>query len=888
MNGRFAASENALSVYFQRLMTIGSFCGRRGKYAQAVSYWVGLILGVSTAAWGQPSDTASIQPAPPIPPATTAPSETVPEPTAASPQQLDEFLRLVTGKNEPDVRLMGARRLLEAGRDANQTEMVADRLVGVLTADPPDLSAQTAVCEAVADASAPPVSLIEPLLSLLGGGDARPGLNQAVTHALRRFESGLVIHHVQRIATDTGAAVERRKPAVRALGETGDRIEAVAALVQLTQDSSEPIRQEALRALTRATGVRHVDAAGAAAWWEAHKSMSQPQWLTKINELRGEQIRTLRERAGKLTNRLVASYRESYVATAEADRLAKLLVYLGDGLSEIRNLGLDLINVRITDRKELSGEIKARLLEMIADPVPELRRRAVGMVGDLRLTDAVPALLKALAAEPDYRLRAAQISAVGRLDGVTAIKVLIRRLDDQAPAVVSEAALALARISRRVHDNPQTVDAITTALSKRFEKVSTDDEALRVRFLEAMTLVGAECFRTVFQREMEADRLEGVRQAAIFGMGNFADTAAADAVEPLIGDSSPPIRRSATEALGRCGRRRSDLNGLSNHLDSAGEADQAVRDAAWESYIQVASRLPPQDIPVISDLFAKKGDPVAQRRRLDLLRLLTGPQQKIKKLSAQQQIGVLERVADAQSALGDATAAAASLEQALALAADSSRPEYAPLTARLVAALFHGGRDEAVVESIAAFSNVVTSTDSPVDPSPVVQAVAAGVRSRSQAASDAAAFQGVLAMIDALSGPAGALGSEYAETLSTVRGETVARRDAAMDRLLDKIANDDAAQAGLLAYGKDLVLPKLHAKLAGMSPTTTAPADTVEDDLIGLARQLEPQWPGYELGCPAEQRANALDQLKATWSSSPPPKPPVSPTTAPSGGSPSS
>ena len=190
-SGGFAASENALFAFLKRLAKRRSFRERRNKCAPAVSYWLGLILGTATVAWGQASGPVSTQPAQPTPPVTTAPSDTRTSTTAVSLQQLDEYLRLVTGKNEPDVRLMGARRLLEAGRDAGQLNLISDRLMGVLTAETPDLAAQLAVCQAIVEASSPPPSLIEPLLSLLG--DARPGLDEAVTHALRRFESELVV-----------------------------------------------------------------------------------------------------------------------------------------------------------------------------------------------------------------------------------------------------------------------------------------------------------------------------------------------------------------------------------------------------------------------------------------------------------------------------------------------------------------------------------------------------------------------------------------------------------------------------------------------------------------------------------------------------------------------
>ncbi len=94
------------------------------------------------------------------------------------------------------------------------------------------------------------------------------------------------------------------------------------------------------------------------------------------------------------------------------------------------------------------------------------------------------------------------------------------------------------------------------------------------------------------------------------------------------------------------------------------------------------------------------------------------------------------------------------------------------------------------------------------------------------------------------------------------RDDLAAKRDASIDALLSSMASDPGAGAGLVAYGRDLVLPRLHTKLTAMQ-TTTSPADDIQDRLVELAKELASEWPGYEPGCPPEERTRALEALKA-------------------------
>ncbi len=823
-----------------------------------MTVWIGLLLG--TTAWAVVGG-----PDPAVPPSgpsageavLAAPGDGQSAPSPLETQQLDEYVLMITGNNEPGVRLIGARRLLEAGSDE-----ASGRLSNVLLDHPGDLAAQTAVCRAIADFDSPMANLAEPLLVLLG--DPRPGLDQAVVQALRRFDNGRVVDRLGYLAADLAAESGRREAAIGALGEMGENIQAVAALIALVQDQDSRVGLAALEALEQATGAGHADAAAALAWWADHQSKSPVEWMRAVNEHRAARIQDLQNQARSLIARLVALNRESYLATPDADRPAKLLVFLSDDLAEIRALGLDLINAMITDRKEVSPEIKARLVEMISGPDPAVRVKVAVMVGDLRLTSALPQLVDALSGERDHRARAAQVNAIGRLDGATAMPALLAGLDDQSTVVVGEAAIALAAIGRRAQEQPQTVATVSAALIQRFAEIPLLEEDLREVFLSAMALIGAESFRTIFLAELGSDRGVAIRRAAIAALGAYADSAAAVVLRPLIAAPEIEIRLAAVQAMGKCGRSTEDLEALESRLDSASEPDQAIRDRAWEAYAQIAQRLAPRQMVSVADRFAKPDDKVAQRRRLELLKSLTSAAQKFKQLTTEEQIGVYERTADAQSVLGDFSAAAANLEQAVALVQDLSGAQFASLAARLVAALLRGDDDQKAVRRFDELTRAAAQGDEEFNSQPLAAAVLNEVRTRIEAAANPADYARAMQLVDSVSGTSPGNDPQLHPQLDAARAELVAKRDSAIDVLLGTIASDPEAEVALIAYGKDLVLPRLHARLTALS-TTSAPANGLEDELVKLATKLAGQWPGYQIGCPPEERAAALQALRTFW-----------------------
>jgi HEAT repeat protein len=844
-----------------------------------------LTPGQEPAATAQPQTGAARQRPSATQPMASQPTGTLPASPALSAADLDELLGLVTGNNTPEARKLGAKKLLES-----PTSDGADRLALVLKVSPPDAAAQLAVCQAIASSEHPPASLIDPLLSLLGAQQLE--LGGPISNALRRFDPGMVLERLQPLARDESVAMETRLSATAALGAMGDDIRAVAALVEQTGDKNKQIRVAALSALAQAAGVELTDAAAAASWWKQRQAFTQADWTGEVQARRLAENRKLQADRQLLTARLTTAYRELYLHTPEADRPRKLLSFLMDELPEVREAGLALVNAAITDRKNVSSEVKARLIEMISDPYPGLRLKVAQIIGDLRLANAVSRLIEAVSMEGDHRARAALVDALGRLGGAQAVPALIERLNDDVPSVAAHAAAALASIARSSAPEDRTnIENIASAIADRFAMIPATDDDLREKFLDAMTRIGTESFRPIFKAEMAGDRSVRIRRAAISGLAAFTDLATADDVLPLISAAEPEIRLAAVTALGKCGRRETDLTTLSGRLDAKSESDPPVRQRAWESYLAIADRLPPQDHLRVAEQFAKPDDKIAQRQRLELLSALQTSSlrfEQLKSKNSDKRLDLLEAMADAHMKLGEFAPAAACLTQAADLAQGAANGRFAALAARSVAVLLVGHEDEAAVQRIKDLLNPEGQEASP-DKAILAQTVLDELKARVEAVVDAATYTDAARLLDSLSALSQKFGNDFETRLTSFREAAQASRASAVDALLNAAGVDAQAEAKLQGFSADVVLMRIHARLTDPAPTS-APSPAAEERLVQFARRIAPDWPGYSLDDSASKRTAALNALAAAAdaAAAAAPRAPAVPASAPGANRPAS
>lgn len=785
--------------------------------------------------------------------------------TAPPMESLAEWTGLVIDNNSQDARTLGARKLLEIG-----TPEAVQWLAGVLTREPPDVAAQTAVCVAVAEQDAAPVALSEPLIRLLGGpADQAESFHLTLIDALRRFDNGVVVERLREIAADNGAPAAYRLAVVRALAELGENIKAVGALVALSGDDDEQLAKAALAALSKAAGEALVDREAAQKWWDQHKTKSPTVWLKAVNQRRILEIHALRQQRGVLVQRLTAAYRVAYLQAAETERPAKLLAYLSDELPEVRRLGLELVDVMITDRIEVGPDIKNRLVEMIGDPDPALRLEVVSVVGDLRLATAVSRLVEALKGETDARVRAVLVAAIGGLDGAHTLPVLIDELKKDEPAVAGEAALALAVLARpAAQEGSGATEQIITALLDKYASLTPEQPGLRAKILEAMTRIASPRFRAIFAAEVAAGHGVETRRVAIAGMASLGDVQAADVVLPLTASSEPAIRLEAVVALGRCGRREQDLSALERRLDGTSESDETVRQRAWDAFKLVASRLPPQEHLDLCDRFSVPGDKIAQRRRLELLSLLRDTPARFEQLRAAnpaQCVELIEAIADARVQLGEFKAAAASLWQALDLVDREGGSTRANLAARAIAIHLMGREDEAAAQRIAEFVGALPDGYVLDLESPLVRVVLEEAGRRVNAIANSATFTDAQSALRLLSPYSKNIAIPVTRRIEALQTEAMEKRTTAIELLIRGLASDAAAESRLVGFGANAVMPLLLPHVTALT-TTTAPAGSQAERLVQVAARLDPEWKPFAADATPEQRTAAIAQLKAKWS----------------------
>ncbi len=811
-----------------------------------------IVLGIILFLAAEPPESQGSSPAVQPPLATMATSTAdddsasaeAPKPSA---RELDDFAQLITGNNTPEARELGARSLLR-----HATDEAARRLVAILKSQN-DAQAKLAICRAILSSDSPNPILLDPLVQLVGHNP--PELSEIASSSLRRFKSAEVIPRLHALSADGQQPLARRTAAVAALGSMSDDLLAMTKLMELVREGDAAIRPAVLEAVSEAAGARLTDAGTAIQWWNSYEQAEPLDWLREMNQRRKEDIRRIRTERDALVQRLVATLRESYLLTSESEQPARLMAFLRDDSAAVRGLALDLINGLITDRREINQDVRRQLLRLVSDSNPTIRRRAAGIVGDLRPAGGGERLREALTVELDPSVRAAQVNALGRLDDADALGALVARLNDPARLVVSEAATALGRLTRRGAMDPAVVENVVAALSDGLQRVAVEDEDLRVLFIEAMGRIGAEEFRAIFAREIDELKSTRVRSAAITALSALPDSAAQ--IRGLLSATEPEIRLAGVQALGRCGRGREDLDALATCLNAAQEPNTAVRERAWESYLTIVKRLPVKDQLDAAQRFDRPNDAPAQRRRADLLQTINSANDRAEPLTPSQRLTLYDSLASAQSALGERAAEARALEDAAAVAAES-RPEALPaLRQRLIAALLSAGSDQAAADQLRALAAPGDLADA--DRAALTDMVSREIARRIAEADLAADFAKVFELLRIMHAAAADALPDLSARLDAQQQAAIEARQMIVNRLIDALSNDAEAEAQLRAFGRETVLPEIAARLS--KDGAGRPAVAAETRMIEIAKELAPEWPGYAAGAPDSDRRVAIKAL---------------------------
>lgn len=192
----------------------------------------------------------------------------------------------------------------------------------------------------------------------------------------------------------------------------------------------------------------------------------------------------------------------------------------------------------------LDASLVARMVELLADPSKEVRRRAAGTLARVADVEAFAQSIRTALEDPDPQRRwgaAFALARAGRADGAvfTAVLDALTSVDGDVRWSAAEIATSYARA------NPQTIDAI------RALACNTSPEARKM---------GMYCLRDldpgatdVFLAALD-DEIAGVRLAGLSGLGRTPTPSSdvlARVVACLQNDADAGVRRAAAATLGR-------------------------------------------------------------------------------------------------------------------------------------------------------------------------------------------------------------------------------------------------------------------------------------------------------------------------------------------------
>lgn len=218
-----------------------------------------------------------------------------------------------------------------------------------------------------------------------------------------------------------------------------------------------------------------------------------------------------------------------------------------------------------TDHAEPTPEtVLPRLLAVLKDPNPELRRTAAQSLGKIASAKAVPALVAALR-DPDASVRRNAVWALGMIgpeefDWSPVILLLF----DTDPTVREAAGAALGRT--------ESTPALVKFLQERIQdpRVTSDTKRLAAAALGGMEARSAVPLLTRLLR----DRDPLVRRWAVAALGEIADPQAVGPLGELLRtDPDPGVRVEAAFRLGKFGGKAAEPALISARKD----ADENVR-----------------------------------------------------------------------------------------------------------------------------------------------------------------------------------------------------------------------------------------------------------------------------------------------------------------------
>lgn len=592
------------------------------------------------------------------PPAGAAP-ETLPAtqpapPPAETPRQYIDRLLVIVGQGTQPQRDDAAQRLVEIGNFDTQTA-IAQILAGN------DERAQVACCRAIAEGHTFDPRWVERLIALL----SRDRVVESAARALIRYEGDPRVYDpiVQLVRSRQQPS---RTALIRLLGQVVQKPVA-QTLVSIINDPTEdpPTRSAAADALQELSGQVNngTSAPKWNAWLEARQAKAPADWRVQVlaeqHPLLERTADQSREQLRQFKSRVQTLLANEYDRLPMPDKPKVLLGYLNDPDPNVREIGAALVPTAVGYGQPITEDIHARLIDLIGDADPEVRREAAAAIATLADKNALGAILRQLSVENNDPTKIALLRALAKgIGNATAIPLVRRMVQDESPPVAAEAANTLKALAPLVAADPAAAaalfDDLKTVLTNRTGppgQPSQDPgaEELRVAIIGAMARLARSdqtSAMDVFPALLNQNERWRTRRAALAGLsvlGEPASDVIAQELEPNI-EPDPAVRVAAATALGDVGSFAYAANRLDASSRGPAEPDKSVQEAAWKAFQTLLPNpsTSTRELSQWADLFHRRREPereVVVRR--ELARKLESPDEARDLATERQRIGEL-------------------------------------------------------------------------------------------------------------------------------------------------------------------------------------------------------------------------------------------------------
>jgi len=540
---------------------------------------------------------------------------------AAEESQINLLVKsLLSDATEPSIREELAANLF-GNAEAHST------LVEVLEEEG-NLKAKTIICRVIAtrqveflrpdNQAAVPPAFIDPLFKVLGSENRE--LSRWAGQALARARNG-VVKGLAQISRSTDRPLSERLAAIGVLELMPDK-QAVLALAKQINDRDRQIRRRARQAVAARLGLDE----GVVDWDQFGKrylarltktSDDEFLWWQLVVERRKvmaaeEMAQASEQKALHWQDYCLEEIRRQFEQKQGREKVAFLREQLSRYKEEaIRITALELLNGwcrSAAANPDVAIATVTFLTEFISDENAELRRLAAESLAQVgEKGRALAELLdEQLQKETDAGVQAALLGALGNFSYDPARDQYLRFLEADDPAVVAQAARALASIVGPTNNlTDKQVRKISQSVTKAYQR-STDTAPVRNELIKVMeTFAGQDKYRRFakdkFGRLLEqalADSEPLVRQSAVYALTTMHGQAVLELLgereSNLVNDPNPRVRFAIVKVIDEHGV-EDHLGLLRRRLAKESVAD-VITDAIIPAWQHILERLSPEQV----------------------------------------------------------------------------------------------------------------------------------------------------------------------------------------------------------------------------------------------------------------------------------------------------